>query len=121
MNEDEITWILREYDPAAGRELDPGQAARMKGSMLAATGETRPAPWRPVIAALAAMVVFVIATLLVSPPKTDPAPMTTHSVANEPMQPAEASENDSPTVRQIQYTTEGGTRIIWTLDPNFQL
>lgn len=123
MTEDELGRILRDHDPAAGRALSPDDAARMKRLMMAAVGEEHGSHlWRPALAAIAVMVLFVVAALLVGNPRREPsASPATQTAEHEPSQPDAEREGDRPAVRQIQYTTEGGTRIIWTLDPDFEL
>lgn len=122
MNKDDLREVLLEHDPAAGRELPPDAAATMKHAVLTTgrTYEPRVA-WRPFVAAFVGMVVFVIAAILVSRPAPEGnATPSTLTSATEAVQPA-SNDKERTAVRQIQYTTEGGTRVIWNLDPDFEL
>lgn len=124
MTNEQLSKILEEHDPAAGKNLPPDSAAAMKRAVLAAVPDNKPrATWWPGVAAVATMLVFVIAALLVTGPD-DPArsaTSVTQTASLEPASPARQSTDEETSVQQIQYTTEGGTRVIWTLDPDFEL
>lgn len=106
--------ILRAGDPAADSELSPMQVDAMRRSVLDAA--RRPdvvrTPWQQPLA-VAAMVALTIAAGVMagrSLPVPDAAP--------EP-DPARAVPTDQR--RQLQFSTPGGTRIIWVFDPEFDL
>jgi hypothetical protein len=126
-NDPDNEWLrerLRAWDPVKdGNELDGRDRARMRRRVLAATSE----PVRlglPVRALAAAAVVVLIAALgwgiyddaVMQPPGTVPA---SSEVRQAPAaDPADEAERKS---RQIQFSTPGGTRVVWTLDPDFEV
>jgi hypothetical protein len=110
----DLTRRLREADPVP---LEPGlsrdDVANLRRAVLAAAyrAPDRSVPWRRQLAMAACLTVMVLAGLVaahrmppavrdVPPPRTSPA-------------------SDQRT--QIHFSTPGGTRIVWTLDPGFQL
>jgi hypothetical protein len=109
----DLTTRLRDADPVT-QESGPSfdDLAAMRRTIVAAA-EAAPAgaAWRqPLALAAAAALLFVIGTL------------TFHGVApavREPKVPPAPSAAGRPT--QVHFSTPGGTRIIWTLDPAFQL
>lgn len=86
--------LLRRYDAAAGKVLTAGDRARTLQTARAPRGLTRPR-----LAVAFGLFLVLTAVLLVS----------------------HRREAAPPPVRQIQYATPGGTRIVWTLDPRFHL
>jgi hypothetical protein len=96
---DELIALLRQHDPASGKALTEFDRTRI---LHRAQGARRP-PHRRWLAslALAAVVIFVAAIA---------------AFRREPSAPAHVR-----TARQVQYATPGGTRIVWTLDPNFHM
>ena len=122
MNDNELKTILREHDPAAGKSLTAQEVSAMRRRVLAGVPDR---PRRGVLRPALAFVVVVgiaIAALIMNRPKTpepDTAAVTQTVEGSGESTPVEPV---APThVRQIQYTTEGGTRVIWTLDPDFEL
>ncbi len=110
-NDDLRTW-LRRGDPAAGAaDLTLDETRLMRQRILATARETR----RPRFVPLAALVgaVALAAVLLLRP-----APVTMEYSTTVRPSVAETSER---TARQVQFTTDSGTRIVWTLDPEFEL
>jgi hypothetical protein len=104
---------LRQGDPAAsGPGLSPDDAQRMRRNILAAEPEPRRMPLLP----LAALTTAVALSLVMFWPReaTPPADRLTYA------RPA-ATDAEPASRRQIQFTTDGGTRIVWTLDPGFKL
>ena len=97
---DPITLLLRQHDPAAGKALSEFDRTRVL-HRAAEHRVRRPRSLAPALLATLALFVFALVSLRREP----------HAVAV----PASRAE-----VRQIQYATPGGTRIIWTLDPNFR-
>lgn len=94
---DPITLLLRKHDPAAGKTLTEFDRTRI----LHRAAEPRVHRSRLLAPAVMAMLtLFVFALVLL---RREPVPATVTRAE----------------VRQIQYATPGGTRIIWTLDPNF--
>jgi hypothetical protein len=88
---DELQELLRRHDPAAGKSLTSFDRTRTLASARV--------PRRAVRAWLAAAVAMLVVVTFTT--------VTFQSRHEEP--------------RQIQYATPGGTRIVWTLDPNFHM
>lgn len=95
---DPITDALRRHDPAAGKSLTAFERTRILERARATAPRLRLA-WA--FALLTVAVVAVLAAVRSRHPAAVPA--------------------DRPEVRQIQCTTPGGTRIVWTLDPDFRM
>jgi len=79
--------------------------------MLATVREARRSRWVP-LAALAGAAALAAVLLLPTAPVTIESPPTVRPSV------AERSER---TALQVLFTTESGTRIVWTLDPEFEL
>jgi len=109
--------LLRDGDPAGGptepEGLTPAQAAAMRRQILNAAG--RPdvvrTPWHQPCA-VAAVVALTIVLGVVTGRRFSPA--EAESIAPVVSDPAEGR-------RQFQFSTPGGTRIIWVFDPEFQV
>jgi uncharacterized membrane protein YfcA len=86
--------LLRRHDPAEGKVLTAGDRAR---TLQSARARHRLTP--PRLAAAFGLFLVLAAVLMVS----------------------HRREAAPPAVRQIQYATPGGTRIVWTLDPRFHM
>jgi len=91
---DDLTEILREHDPARDKALTGFDRTRILQRALGSAPRTR---WR-LAAAFALLALAVVAGTVVRGRRA------------EPSVPRHAA------VRQIQYATPGGTRIIWTLE-----
>lgn len=107
--------VLRDGDPAGdpAEGLTPQQAAAMRRHILTApvgADEARTPWYRPL--ALAAMVALTIAASVLAALRVAPPPA-------EPMAPEDYVPAEGP--RQFQFSTPGGTRIIWVFDPEFEL
>jgi hypothetical protein len=114
--DDELRAWLRAGDPLrrdAG--LLPEQSANLRRRILRERSE--PALVRPLAlaAASAAVVVLTAVLLLYQPRRPSSVPP---SVSKESGSSVSAKR---PETRRIQFTTENGTRIFWTLDPDFEL
>jgi hypothetical protein len=96
---DRITTLLQAHDPAIGKSLDEFDRTRM----LHHAGAARPRRVRRLAAGLA-MAALLAGGIV---------------IFNRAPRRQTAVQRD--TVRQIQYATPGGTRIVWTLDPNFHM
>lgn len=121
MTEEQLRQLLLESDPARNRELPPDRAAAMRRKATAAVRSRRPrAQWLPALAALAAMLVFIVSVLFVTRPGSFPEPPVATQTAATDTEVVTA-DDEGTSVRQIQYTTEGGTRVVWTLNPDFEL
>jgi hypothetical protein len=100
----DLRTALREGDPV-GREagLSPADAARIRRHVLSARTEGTAGSRRVFFACASALLIAVIGGVWLThvPP---PAP------------PVEAS-----TVRQLQFSTAGGTRVFWTFNPDLNV
>ena len=109
--------VLRAGDPAA--DLPALDAELLRRRMAAAQGEAprrRALPWVAVAAAAAALSVFVVlgGTLPRRQLLPDVERGTAHGIAATGATGGlPAAEADGPAVRQMQFQTPGGTRIIW--------
>ena len=123
MHEDELKTFLREHDPAEGKSLSAEDASAMRRRILEAVpGRPRRQLWRPVLA-FVVMVGIVITVMILDRPTSvvEPETAAVTQTARDDGDGVQSEPAVSSDVRQIHYTTEGGTRIIWTLDPEFEL
>jgi hypothetical protein len=114
--------ILRDWDPAKdGQRLDGLERARMRRQVIAAVVE--PVRLGFPMRALAAAAVVVLTVALgwglyddaVPPPPATVGPAAHHAPAGGPTKATDRK------ARQIQFSTPGGTRVVWTLDPDFKV
>lgn len=111
----DIRTLLVEADPVRTEPgLSEADAERMRRVIVSAprTIQREPAFWPRALAVAAAVVLMVAGGTFVGGRLPDPAPGVTETT----VAPAEAGER-----RQVQFATPGGTRIIWTLDPDFKM
>lgn len=110
-----IRALLTEADPLRSEpEMSDADAARMRRVVVSSGREAQAGPgfWASALAVAAVVILMVVAGALAGrrlPARESSVPDESAAV----MQPAER--------RQLQFATPGGTRIIWTLDPEFQL
>lgn len=115
---------LRDADRALGNDVQPETAQRMRRAVLAAVpAETRVVPiWSRTFAATAAALTLVCVGLLTA---LQGGKLADDSAARvEPTDAAlvTATEDTPATARQqLQFSTPGGTRIIWVFDPGFEV
>jgi hypothetical protein len=111
----DIRSLLDEADPVRREpELSEADATRMRSVIVSAARQPgRPSPfWSGALALAAAAVLTVVAGMLGE--RSLPTGRVSSQI--EPaIAPAAIGER-----RQVQFSTPGGTRIIWTLDPEFQ-
>jgi hypothetical protein len=108
-----LNTLLRDADPVSREPgLSPDAVADLRRAMLAAAHSARVCPvfWGRQLA-MAACLTVVVLTGIVAAHRVQP------SVRNVPTPPASSSALRT----QVHFSTPGGTRIIWTLDPGFQL
>lgn len=113
--------MLQEADPVrAAPALSTADAREIRRAMLGAV-EAAPSLFFPRTLPLAALVVVMIVAgatagrRLSAPPALRTADRTGDPAA-DPQSPGSNIER-----RQVQFATPGGTRIIWTIDPNFEM
>ena len=112
--------LLREHDPAREKTLDEATSRRMRATVLDSVQTARRAS-RPSLAFATILIAVIGGWLLIHTRRpADPASVTDHTPTIEVARP-EPAVPEEKTTRQIQYTTTGGTRVIWTLDPDFEL
>ena len=116
---------LREADRALERDVEPDVSQRIRRTVLAAV-PARPAAvqaWSRTFAATAAALTLVCVALLTTLQGGVTVSDDT-AVRVEPADPALVSTTDDTTAtarQQLQFSTPGGTRIIWVFDPGFEV
>jgi hypothetical protein len=118
---------LRDADRALGSpgsDLQPDTSQRIRRAVLAAVpAETRAVPiWSRTFAATAAALTLVCVGLLTALQGGNLADDSGARV--EPPDPAVVAATDEiPATprQQLQFSTPGGTRIIWVFDPGFEV
>lgn len=112
----DIRALLTDADPLQSEPgLSDADAERMRRVILSAPHEieSEQAFWPRALALAAVVILMVVGGTFVGGRLPPPEP----NVAGESVAlPTEAGER-----RQLQFATPGGTRIIWTLDPDFKL
>jgi hypothetical protein len=111
----DLTNRLREADPVAREPgLSPQAAADLRRAILAAAhaATIHPVLWGRQLAIAACLTVMVLAGVVV-------AHRVPSAIREDVPQPAASAGSDQRT--QVHFSTPGGTRIVWTLDPAFQL
>jgi hypothetical protein len=112
---------LRDGDPAAGNpELSPDESLRLRRRIMKAAAEPVPRPgFAPLLAVAASVLVISLGAYFwnESAGVTEklPGEAARRQTNQQPDMPADP---DRPT-RTIHFVTSGGTRIIWTLNPDF--
>ena len=108
--------ILREGDPAADCELSTMQVDAMRRTVLDAA--RRPdvvrTPWHQPLA-MATMVALMIAAGIVAGRRW------AMDIDNMQTQPDTVRTVPAEPRRQLQFSTPGGTRVIWVFDPEFTI
>jgi hypothetical protein len=110
----DLKTLLRDADPVVHEPGLPHETvAELRRAVLAAAHamEVRPVLWARQLAMVTCLTVMVLAGLVVA-----------HRVPSaERDVPAAVASTASDQRTQIHFSTPGGTRIVWTLDPGFQL
>jgi len=104
---------LREGDPIArdpGLAQDESAALRRRVVQEASVRRDQRFGWREPLTLVGALALLIIAAMVTD--RRVPVPQPQRGSALQPS-PAER--------RQLQFSTPGGTRIIWTFDPDFSL
>ena len=111
----DVSSLLKDADPV---QREPGlsgaDAARLRNVILGSAREPRTDArfWPSALAVAAAVVLMVITGTFAGGRLSSPG-------RNAPAQGGLVRETGER--RQVQFATPGGTRIIWTLDPEFTL
>ncbi len=111
---DDLKSWLRRGDPAAAGDRPPDDEFRWMRRRILATTPAAPRLRLVPLAALTGAVALGALLLLRPTPPAAPQERATPVRSTTP-----TSSDTAP--RQIQFTTDGGTRIVWTLDPDFEL
>jgi hypothetical protein len=109
-----LTDLLRDADPVSHEPgLPPDAVADLRRAMLVAAHAAPAGPvfWGRQLAIAACLTVMVLTGVI--------AAHRVPAAVREAPTPAVSSSSVQRT--QVQFKTPGGTRIIWTLDPDFQL
>ena len=110
-------WIaaLREGDPAAAERLTKDDADAMRRLIVATAREERPhAVWWPRALAFASVVaLMVVASAVGARQLADREQVAAPGAAGAALESGER--------RQLQFSTPGGTRIIWVFNSEFRL
>jgi hypothetical protein len=112
----DLTTLLKDGDPLRVEEgLDPAEADRMRRRVIAAAVEAERVrtPWHRPFAVAAVAVLLVIAGTIRSHQTVEPT-----IAAEDPFAMSGSGDTDR---RQLQFSTPGGTRIIWIFDENLRL
>ena len=112
---------LRDADRALGSDVEPETAQRLRRSVIVASRASVPAAgsWSRTFVATAATLALVCVALLTALQKGKVAPVQKATTA-EIGEPALDSA-PTPDRQQLQFSTPGGTRIIWVFDPGFEV
>ena len=107
---------LSEGDPGADAGLSAGDAQEMRRLIVSAAAKPAPAPswWGHSLAVAALLALMVGAGLFVGRRVADRDDRILPIALEEPA-PGGGER------RQLQFSTPGGTRIIWVFDPGFHL
>jgi hypothetical protein len=114
----DLTRLLRDADPAReDAQLGPDAAQRIRRTVLAALPEQSPAhtPWhRPFALAAVALLFLALGTIAGHRALTRPVPAP-------PAADLAVVDGPGGERRQLQFSTPGGTRVIWIFDDNLRL
>jgi hypothetical protein len=116
-DETRLRALLQDGDPVrAEKGLATMDAERMRRRIVAAAAEPVPAwtPWHRPLAVAAIVLLLVVVGSIRHDGTIDPAPAPSDPVA------ISGSGGDGSR-RQLQFSTPGGTRIIWIFDQNLRL
>jgi hypothetical protein len=110
----DLSALLRDADPVSHEPgLSPDAVADLRRAMIVAAHMAPASPvfWGRQLAMAACLTVMVLTGVIAA-----------HRVPSAVREaPAPAISSSSAQRTQVQFKTPGGTRIIWTLDPAFQL
>jgi hypothetical protein len=108
---------LRDADPVAEEPaLCVEDVQRIRRLVVSEVGRPRPAWWPPPLVVAATVAATLTTGVIVGQQvlRERPARRQTETVGDWP------SRVESPR-RQVQFATPGGTRIVWVIDPDFDL
>jgi hypothetical protein len=114
----DVRTLLAEGDPLRCEPgLDADEAQRIRQTVLDAMVQpsAASAAWQRVAVVAAVVVILIAAGALAT---RGPASMPSRTVDPDGLAPASEGTGER---LQVQFATPGGTRIIWTIDPQFQV
>jgi hypothetical protein len=114
----DLAALLKAADPVSREPgLSQSETARMRQAVLHAHGESEPrvSNWLRMSAAGAVAALLVIAGTIFD------LEMTPTQRLPEKQKAGVAGSDEVGERRQVQFATPGGTRIIWTLNPEFKV
>ena len=111
----DISELLKQADPAASEPpLAPDDLQRMRRVVIATLPEQSPVFWPRPLIVMATLALALASSVAIGrrlpPPHTTPP----GKVVTQPL-------TQAGSVSQLEFTTPGGTRIIWTFEPDFKL
>ena len=112
----DVRSLLERADPLRSENgLSEADAARMRHAILSLPpgGQSSRTFWPRAVAVAAVVVLMVVVVTVASLRRPANVPLPVEKAGANP---AGASER-----LQLQFATPGGTRIIWTLDPEFKV
>jgi hypothetical protein len=115
-DETRLRALLQDGDPVRAEQgLAAADAERMRRRVVTAAAEPAPGwtPWHRPLAVAAIVVLAVVLGTIRNDRTIAPAPAATDPVGS-------AGSGDGGR-RQLQFSTPGGTRIIWIFDENLRL
>ncbi len=131
---DRLRAVLKRGDPAADDgALSSAERAVHRRRIVDVTRASSTPAWRPVrLTASALIVVLVLAAAALfwlAPIFKDDATLVADRVTTQPGPPfgagndatTDGNPTDPPSVRNIQFITEGGTRIVWVLNRDLDI
>jgi hypothetical protein len=107
---------LRDADPIAEEPaLSFADVQRIRRRVVSDAGRPRPAWWpRPLVVGATVATTLAVGVILGQQLQRDRALRQTETVGDWPIRV-------EPPRRQVQFATPGGTRIVWVIDPDFDL
>jgi len=110
-----ITELLKQGDPTGNEPpLTPDDLQRMRRLVTTTLPEPLPRLWPRPLVVMATLALALASSVVIG--RRLPAPHTTPP-GKAVIQPL----TQAGSVSQLEFTTPGGTRIIWTFEPDFKL
>jgi hypothetical protein len=116
----DVRSLLERADPLRSESgMSEADAAQMRHAILSAARDSQaarmiPMIWPRAVAVAAAVVLLVVVATIAGSRRPG-------SVAAPPVEKAVAVPEAAGERLQLQFATPGGTRVIWTLDPEFKV
>lgn len=114
MNDDPVRDALRRWDPATNQELSSGDRMRIRRAVTNG-GRVAIMPLARIAAAVAIVAFAGLAGIAIRNSVSPSQPLYRSAT------PVPDDAGGAEQKLQIHYSTPGGTRIVWTMDPSFSL